>query len=1217
MSISVSEVVQAVQELVSAGVMPEDSQDVIRPRSRLLLTDTADQILQAEYQKRLVEGPDRSICVFETWQALLKRCREQGLETAFARREEMRRVETALAAFNLSAGGALRIIGSTDPLSADPAVWAKYAKLLAALIRPALPAMDQEIQAVSIAFLQAELAYALAFISPASGENYLDETVRSASECIPLLAELRLWRRLARAQLALGIASLERHKLNGVEADLAAGIQGCQQAGLILIVHYAGLQDESSLDLAVYAMQKAEAAAARPLYDWPKRRYWLGFAHYHRYSAARTPASLSGGDAPPVESNPADLDRAIEMIREAAAAAPAGEDQDMYLSDLALMLGMRYEFSGSMDDLTEAIEMRRAMLARTPRSSDDWPDRRGKLGIVLHSRFQREWRLEDLDESIRALQDALDASPPGSPEALTWRNNLSVAYRTRFEALGELADLDGAIQALRDVLADTPPGGRERPLRQYNLGLALMSRFDLTKIPQDIQDAVQAFEACVSAVTRYDERWTDYMADLGVAYRRRFELTNDVADLDSSIDCLRQALQVEPETSASRPRWIANIARAVLLRYRASGELDDLQVAAGLLAQSVASMQVRSRDWATTLSDLGTVLRDSYLHSQDVSDLAKAASAYQTALQAYETEEWPEHVCQAARALGEIFFSQAAWKEAVEAFARADQAFELLYQRQLFAAGRESWIAQLSRFYPLYVYSLAKLGDLPAAVLLMERSRARSLNDALERDHAGLEGVRQADPQAYEQFRQAVEALRQLATMERLGQRTALLGESQLPIADQAARARRDLDRAVRRIQAVPGFEAFLAPADLADLAAAVQPACPLAYLLVTSAGGLSLLVQADAGSVNLEAVWMDGFAESHLVRFLFHLQDDRVTGGYLPGQLDQPGWLKRSLAEDLPALGESLLQPLAARLESLGAESLSLVPGGLLALVPLHAAAYPGADGAACLLEQFTVRYAPSARVIAAGRRALEPGQRSATGSPILAGVGNPLPAAHPLAFARAELEAVAGLFSDGASRALYEAGATLQALQAACPGANYLHFSCHGRFDPDEALDSGLLLSNEERLTLRGLLDGVLDLSAVRLAVLSACQTGINDFTRLPDEAVGLPAGFLQAGVPGVVSSLWSVDDVSTALLVSRFYDIHLHGGLEPALALRQAQAWLRQSTVSELGLQDWFRNLYELSGRRDAQAYKSMRYFSSHPHDRPYEHPYFWAGFVFSGV
>jgi CHAT domain-containing protein len=104
-------------------------------------------------------------------------------------------------------------------------------------------------------------------------------------------------------------------------------------------------------------------------------------------------------------------------------------------------------------------------------------------------------------------------------------------------------------------------------------------------------------------------------------------------------------------------------------------------------------------------------------------------------------------------------------------------------------------------------------------------------------------------------------------------------------------------------------------------------------------------------------------------------------------------------------------------------------------------------------------------------------------------------------------------------------------------------------------------------------------LKLDGSRLVTLSACETGITDVRYSPDEYLGLPAGFMQAGAPGVVSSLWAVDDESTKLLMKHFYQFHLHDRLEPSVALRKAQLSLR---------------------------------------DNPkYNNPYYWAAFTFNGV
>src|SRR5215467_6226240 len=97
----------------------------------------------------------------------------------------------------------------------------------------------------------------------------------------------------------------------------------------------------------------------------------------------------------------------------------------------------------------------------------------------------------------------------------------------------------------------------------------------------------------------------------------------------------------------------------------------------------------------------------------------------------------------------------------------------------------------------------------------------------------------------------------------------------------------------------------------------------------------------------------------------------------------------------------------------------------------------------------------------------------------------------------------------------------------------AGYIHFACHGSYDPRSPLKSAVILAGGERLTLADVYAQP-PLRETRLVVLSACQTGIVDFDKLPEEAIGLPGGFLQAGAPGVVGTLWSVNDLSTALLM-----------------------------------------------------------------------------------
>ena len=179
--------------------------------------------------------------------------------------------------------------------------------------------------------------------------------------------------------------------------------------------------------------------------------------------------------------------------------------------------------------------------------------------------------------------------------------------------------------------------------------------------------------------------------------------------------------------------------------------------------------------------------------------------------------------------------------------------------------------------------------------------------------------------------------------------------------------------------------------------------------------------------------------------------------------------------------------------------------------------------------------------------------------------------------------------------------------------------HFSCHGMADFSQPLNSGLLMANGENLTLRDFLskEGV----SARLAVLSACETGIPDI-KYADEAISLPSGLVQAGVAGVVASLWSVSDLSTMMLMVRFYEFWRRDNLEPPEALRQAQIWVRDTSNGKKA--EYFGGFLPELGKSDESQipvyvadilYKASAF--GRPDENDFEHPFYWAAFGYTGV
>jgi CHAT domain-containing protein len=127
-----------------------------------------------------------------------------------------------------------------------------------------------------------------------------------------------------------------------------------------------------------------------------------------------------------------------------------------------------------------------------------------------------------------------------------------------------------------------------------------------------------------------------------------------------------------------------------------------------------------------------------------------------------------------------------------------------------------------------------------------------------------------------------------------------------------------------------------------------------------------------------------------------------------------------------------------------------------------------------------------------------------------------------------------------------------------------SYIHFASHGVHDDENPKYSGILLGREENDYEDGILQAheifPLNLNA-ELVVLSSCFSGFGEID--PNEGnLGIYRSFLIAGAKSVIVSLWPVEDESTALLFTKFYEHHQRGKSK-AEALRLAKMYLKNET------------------------------------------------------
>lgn len=124
------------------------------------------------------------------------------------------------------------------------------------------------------------------------------------------------------------------------------------------------------------------------------------------------------------------------------------------------------------------------------------------------------------------------------------------------------------------------------------------------------------------------------------------------------------------------------------------------------------------------------------------------------------------------------------------------------------------------------------------------------------------------------------------------------------------------------------------------------------------------------------------------------------------------------------------------------------------------------------------------------------------------------------------------------------------------------FIHFGTHGLLNSEQPELTGILFSmvdekgNPQPQSLLRLGEIYNLKLPVELVVLSGCQTAIGKEIK-GEGLVGLTRGFMYAGSPRVVASLWKVDDAMTAEVMKHFYEAMLGAKrLAPAAALRQAQ-------------------------------------------------------------
>jgi CHAT domain-containing protein len=488
-------------------------------------------------------------------------------------------------------------------------------------------------------------------------------------------------------------------------------------------------------------------------------------------------------------------------------------------------------------------------------------------------------------------------------------------------------------------------------------------------------------------------------------------------------------------------------------------------------------------------------------------------------------------------------------------------------------------------------YWLAEAHRVEEAVVALETSRAVSITEVVGRDRPELAARLTAHPLLQERYERARLALR-AAELEALSEPAFKPEHSETGQPFATAVLTSNLHRAwvqydaVRREMSRLDGDGRLTGTKV-SFEADVRPEAgngPLVYLAAADRSGYAIIVN-DTGPPRLLA--FPGLTKQRVIQQAVRLHVPALDDAFaVPAVLR---WLWENGIKELTGLPTN--QPI------------TLIPVGLLTMLPVHAAGGPAAAGArpadwAFLRDRPTVRYAPNARMLRRSEaRAQELRGRPHALLAVDAPTGDPF---HELPLTRREVDEVAKRWraAGGVVSTVHDAHRV--DVWPAFEHHSVWHFACHCLAEVDDIMESALILEGGDRVTLAQLF--AIPDARRRLAVLSACQSHQSSID-LPNEALGLPGGLMQIGFAGVVASHWSVPDRSATFLMARFYDHWQRDGMQPIDALATAQRWLRQATWAQL------------------ESYLPGALAPPNHHHtnvtRPLSHPYHWAAFAVHGA
>ncbi|KZO96573.1 hypothetical protein CALVIDRAFT_514364 [Calocera viscosa TUFC12733] len=887
---------------------------------------------------------------------------------------------------------------------------------------------------------------------------------------------------------------------------------------------------------------------------------------------------------------------------------------NLAVSTLSCILQERYYWSGTVDDIREAVRLgERYALAVVEKpwlcNMDRW--QLTNIGNTCNVMVLADGRLENFRKSAGYHRLALSGATYPLGRLLYGHVHLclSTALSNLAEESGDPRDADDALLSSFQASDHYPADGPHRTMVLHSLGACNWLLYAHNGEEKNFKAAVSYFQQVIEACkvvdvmkrlmsqcyrylsTTYAEKFTqtglasaiDHAINFGQlgldiefseAHKpyqlsmqgelllKRYDVTGNIEDMERSISLTETALASTVNSRYQRHILLGRNAASLARRYRAAGSPKDIDCCIKTLKEALQLYEDLSHIRRSPfLAELGAAYQARFYNSKNNEDLD--AAIYNYHLGAEDT---------AGALKDRIHAAVAGAKFAYEVGRHSDSARS--YDSAVSLLPRLAWLGLTTRSrHKRLIGSAGQLacdaaamsiaiGNHERAVELLEEGRSvlwRSVLD-LRFDTHELSEANSSLTNELLSIGKALEHDDSVSPSESIMQE------------EQRSARRRKLaarwDELVLDIRQLPGYESFLRPVPFHRLRQAAKNG-PIVIINVSKyrTDALILWPNQPMDCIHLPELTYDAVNSlAYAWRTALSCTKDNHGSEYLD----------RVLLDICGRLWEGGLSRIALALQNhlpptthgnSGLPRVWWLPTGLLNLLPIHCAGKYNVDGSG-ICDLFVSSYTStlcallSGQMKAATKASDLPFKMLAIAQPSVSG----------LAFLKHAEDEMRELASSNLSSTTFVTGddATTARFSQEVVQHQWLHCCCHGRWNAVNPLEIAFRMS-DGNLSLSSLVQ--MRLPNAEFALLSACHTARYTAV-LPDESTHLAAGMQVAGFQAVIGTQWGMTDRDGPALTRLFYDYLTRDGQRPDVS-RTAEALhfaLRQFRAHNVPLWRW---------------------------------------------